>query len=257
MEFSFGPAFDKVEMIPEQFRTLYEEKDGKHQLKSEDATVKGAVAAIVGLNSALQKERKSKVDLSALKDYGSTVEEIAAGFRSKVEDLTAQIAGGDKLKAQVEKIRAELAAGHAKDVEALKARSGALTAQLHGLLVTSAAKSAIAGEKGDIELLLPFVEKRLKATEADGAYAVQVIADDGETPRYSGVTGQPMTIAELVKEMKANAKYGKLFESEAPKGAGPKPGVTANKQLPQSKDDMSPTHKIRAGFAKRQAAGVR
>lgn len=251
MEFTFSPVVEKLDGVPEQFRPLYAEKEGKFALKIEDATVKGAVEAILGLNKALHSERKTKVDLTPLKEYGGSVEEIAAGVRTKLEELAGAAGGAEKMKAQIEKIKADLASGHAKESAAKDARVAALTNQLHTYLIESAAKSAVAAEKGDIELLMPFVRSRVRATEENGVIAVKVVDDAGD-PRYSGVTGQPMSIAELVKEMKANTKYGKLFESEAPKGGGPRPGASASKTIPAGEGrELTSVEKIQRGFAAR------
>lgn len=250
MEFTFSPLVEKLDLVPEQFRPLYGEKEGKFALKSEDPAVKGAVEAILGLNKALGAERKTKVDLTPLKEFGGSVEEIVAGVRTKLEELGAAAGGAEKMKGQIEKIKADLSAGHAKETQSKDARISALSGQLHSLLVDSAAKSAIAAEKGDIDLLMPFVRQRVKAVEENGVIAVQVVDEAGDQ-RYSGVTGTSMSILELVKELKANAKYGKLFESESPRGGGPKPGAAAGKPMRPSDEPLTSIEKIQRGFAKR------
>jgi hypothetical protein len=54
------------------------------------------------------------------------------------------------------------------------------------------------------------------------------VVDKAGDIRYSGVTGAPMSIKELVAEMKGHDRYAKLFASEAASGAGPTRRPTAS-----------------------------
>lgn len=259
MEFNFGENVEVPDLskVPTQFHGLYAEADGKFKLR-DAPEVKGAVEAILGLNKALVASRaeakaaKGKaVDLSALKDFGSTPDEIKAAIDTKLKELTDELTKGDKAKLNLDKIKADLAAAHSNDLKSKDTRITALTSQLYSHLVKSAATSAIAEAKGVPDLLLPFVENQVKVIEEDGKFQVYVVDSQGDR-RYSGVTGQPMTIKELVSEMKGNEKYGRLFESEAPSGQGTPPGQQRRTQTGTSRDQMSPLQKIQAGLNKGQ-----
>jgi hypothetical protein len=209
--------------------------------------------AITGLNRSLkaarQEAKTGKVDLTPLAEYGATPEEIVAGIQTKITAAAEAHKGGDA-KA-LEKLRTEMAAASAAEIKKAQTRSEALQTQLYTLLVENSATAAIVELKGVPDLLLPFIKQQVKPVEADGQFIVQVVGADGEQ-RFSPVTGQPMTIKELVAEMKANEKYGRLFESEQPaRGEGFKPNGA--RQAPvQRKTELSANDKIAQGITKRQ-----
>jgi hypothetical protein len=252
MDFEFTPV-DSIDKVPEQFRGIYKQgDDGKFV---PDDAHKGVIEAITGLNRSLKAARaeakaKTPVDLSPLADFGKTPEEIKAAVESRINELQEQVAKGGDAKVNLEKIKQDLAAAHAKDLERANKRSEALQNQLYGLLVENAATAAVVELKGVPELLLPFIKQQVKVVEEEGQFNVYVVDSSGDR-RYSGVTGQPMTIKELVAEMKANEKYGRLFESEAPAGGGmpPRGGSTPPRQPGRV---LSANEKIAVGLAKGQ-----
>ena len=257
MDFSFSDAkvVESLDKVPEDFRGLYEPgEDGKFVL-SQDEKVKSAVSAVVKLNEALKISRmeakglKGKVtDLSALSQYGSSVEEIVAGVNAKMEELQAAATGSKDAKLNLDKIKQELAAAHSKDLGVKDKRIEALKGQLDKMLIENVAKSAISELKGDTELLMPHLVGHIQSVEEDGEFKVFVVDKDKER-RYSGATGQPMTIKELVSEFKASDKFSKLFASEAPSGGGMNPrGGTKPKGMPQQKTELSATEKIAQGL---------
>jgi hypothetical protein len=254
MDFDFGDAavVETLDKVPEQFRPLYAETpEKKFAIKSADPAIKGAVEAIVGLNRALKAERATKkptVDLSPLKDYGATPEEIKA----KLDEMAAQVTANAKI--DVKKIKDEMATQFKGEIDKREARVLALKSILDGHLIDSALKGAIASEKGDVDLLLPFARGFMKPLEVDGKYTAMVV-DEAGNARYSGITGLPLSPSELVKEMKANPKFGKLFEPDAKSGGGAKPGAASRtQQAPNSTANLSAMDKIRMGLDAMQTA---
>jgi hypothetical protein len=237
MEFDFQdnlsvPSDKFKTVVPADFQGLYVERDGKWALRTDDPTVGSAVTAIAGLNKsnrAMRAERdalKARVpDLSKLAEYGSDPDSILAGIEKKLDEVKAthSTKTGQELERQVAKIREDLGTAHRTELEKHVARINGLTSQLHNLLVTSDAMSALA-EAGavDPELVMPFIHSQVKVSEADGKFDVVVLQKNGD-PRYSGATAKPMTIRELVGEMKADERYGQLFKSDAPRGGGANP----------------------------------
>ena len=247
--------------VPVDFQGLYAEKDGKWSLRTDDPTVGAAVTAITGLNKsnrAMRAERdalKAKVpDLSKLADYGADPDSILQGFQTKIDEVRASHSTktGQELERQVAKIRDDLGAAHRTELEKHVARINGLTAQLHGLLVTSDAMSALA-EAGavDPDLVMPFIHSQVKVSEADGRFEVVVLQKNGD-PRYSGATAKPMTIKELVGEMKADERYGQLFKSDAPRGGGATPPRRAG-GAGASTTPKTSLEKIQAGLEARGA----
>jgi hypothetical protein len=233
MEFDFNEMLsvpkDKFTAVPEDFRPLYAEKDGAYVLRTDDPSVGSAVKAVTGLNRSLKAARaeaqglKGKLpDLSKLSEFGDTPDAILEGFTTRINELqtAAKTKTGEELTRQVTKIKEDLGTAHRSELEKHTKRIEALTGQLHGLLVTSSATAALAqAEVIDAELVLPFIHQQVRVGEENGKFTVSVIDKAGD-PRYSGVTGAPMTIAELVQEMKAAEKYAPLFKSSSHSGGG-------------------------------------
>lgn len=255
MEHDFSQPVKDLTTVPTQFQSLYKEaEDGEgFVLRSDDEGVKGAVEAIVGLNKALRASRAEAkdlkgrtVDLGPLSEYGKTPEEIRTTVQGKISELTEQVKGGKEAKVNIEKIKADLASQHANDVKAKDAKIEALQGQLYKHLVESQAVSALSDKAVNPKLALPHVLPRIKVVEEEGEHRVFVVDSSGDR-RYSGVTGEAMTINELVEEMRKDTEYAPLFKSDTKKGSGPPPN--ASRRPPISPDaKLTPTQKIAAGL---------
>jgi hypothetical protein len=113
----------------------------------------------------------------------------------------------------------------AKHTEEIKARDSMLSstqAQLQAQLIASAGVSAINAAGGSVDLLLPIVERttRMKLGE-DGRYYAEVVDMTG-TPRLSTKSGStsPMSVAELVEELRGDEKFARAFDGTGAKGSG-------------------------------------
>jgi len=250
-DFSKNAKVASLDAVPEQFRLFYKQTDDGFALDLETPVVKTAVEVISGMSKALGAARteaaeakRGRVDLAPLSEFGATPEEIAAAVRDR---LTAA-AGAPK--ADIEKVKADLAKAHASETEKYSARTKALESQLYQLLVENAARAAIAEHKGDADLLMPFVRERVVVREDGGKFSV-VVVDEGKNIRYSGVTGQEMNIKDLVGEMKSQPRYGRLFDSGAPAGGGTPPAAPGGRPAPQGgPDNRTSTQKIADGLRK-------
>lgn len=260
MDFDFVAEIADLTKVPEQFRGFYAEDPqaaGKYRLRGDDPVVKGSVEALIGLNKALRAERgltkdlKGKVvDLSPLGDYGKTVEEISASVKAKIDELQA---GSGKNKADIEQMRKDITAAHAKEIAAKATAVENLTGQLRTLLVDNAIRQALGDKAIDPDLAMPFVQRFVQAVLDDrGQYQVHVVNEEG-AQRHNGATAQPMTIPELVKEMAGTTKYAPLFKSAAPRGSGSSPGAAAGSRPAGDNRRLSPQEKIAAGLAARQS----
>lgn len=247
-----APKVTTIDSVNADLRWMYKPDGDGFLLDAENPNVKSTLSTYNNLLHTLKRSRadtdaarKAKVDLTPLSEYGQTPEEIANSFKAKAEELTQQIKG-----VNVEKIREGVTKEWQPKYETEQRKVKSLAEQLHTVMVTNEAISAIAKEKGDARLLLPFIKEQVKVTEVDGKFIVNVIDATGET-RYTGA--QPTSIAELVKEMKADKQYGKLFESEAPSGAGTRPGAPS-RPVSQPGTKVSSVDKITMGLNKGQAS---
>lgn len=238
--------------VPQEFQPLYEKGEQGYVLRNDYA---GVAKSIDGLNRANRAARleakdakKNRPDLSLLSDYGSTPEEIKQAFDSKMEELQQQV--NSKSKIDIDKIKNDLQQGHAKELEARDKRNQALTNRLYKEMVENKAVAEITEAKGAPKLLMPHIHAHVKVVEENDDFSTYVVDKDGHQ-RYSGVTGQPMTIKELVAEMKADPEFGRCFESEAPSGGGTHPAGPGRRQ-PTGQRPQKPVDKIAAGLAARK-----
>jgi hypothetical protein len=257
-EFSQNTEMESLDSVPENFRVFYKQSDSGegYRLNSDDPATSAAVSTITGLAKSLKAARadadsyrKQRTDLSALSEYGDSPEAIAESFRGKLGDLEKQISEGSQAKVDIERIREDLSKSHSKELEKRDTLVQSLKDQLYSNLVLSEATTAIAAQKGVAELLMPFVRERVRAVEEDGNLRVYVVDNEGNR-RYSGTTGEAMSIQELVSEMKGNAQFGRLFESEAPSGTGTNPAPQRRSVTPAA--EMTSVDKIAAGLRKGQ-----
>lgn len=250
MDFDFSPV-DSVDKVPEQFRSLYSQNpsdDGKFTI---DPNFKPVADALLGFNKSnkqLRQELKTKaVDLSPLAEFGDSPAAIAEAVKAAVESAGAN--KNQDVNKAVEAAKAAMAQANAKELEKHTQRNQALQNQLYGLMVENSATAAVAELKGVPELLMPFIKQQVKVQEEDGQFKVLVVDGQGET-RY-GATGSPMTIKELVAEMKGNERFGRLFESEQQGGGGMPPN--GGRRPPQQQGrELSANEKIAQGLNKGQ-----
>lgn len=248
---------DSFNTIPENLRGIYQPKEGAEGTYHVPEALRPVADAITGLfqaNGNIRKEnkelaKKGQIDLSGLEDFGEDLPTIKENIRAKLEELETAAAAGKEGKLNVDKVRQEMKAAQDKLLAKEAEKQQALRNTVHKYLVTSGASEALAAEGGMVELAMPFVQQQIKVLEEDGEFKAVVVDADGD-PRISGGTGQPMTIRELVREMKGQEKYAPLFKSEAKGGGGALPGKTGAKPAP-ARANASPVDKIKAGLAAR------
>jgi hypothetical protein len=257
-DFETNAVVKDINIVPDQFRPLFAEdpaEKGVFKLRSDDSAVKGAVEAIVGLNKALRAERKIStdlkgraVDLSPLTEFGTSPEEIKSGIQAKIDEFQEQLAKGKDAKLDLEKIKADIKAAHAKDLGTKDGTIKNLTTQLESILIDNALRSAIGDQSVDADLVLPFAKAFMRTSQEDGRFRAVVVDAEG-SQRVNGATAQPMSPAELIADMKRNPKYAPLFKSEVPRGGGTPPGSTGAR-IPPAGTKLSSIDRISAGLRK-------
>jgi hypothetical protein len=250
MDFDFPPVVADIATVPSQFAPLYEKTDNGFKI-SDDPKVKGAVEAIHGYAKAVKAARsdadairKTKIDLTPLKEYGEDPATIATSISERIQKLQDEV--GKAAKADVEALRKDLTGHHLKEKESLLQKQNRLREQLCSVFVENTARSAIADLKGDAALLMPFVKERVRVTDnPDGSIAVQVVDETGNR-RYNSASND-MTIPELVAEMKTSKTFARLFDSEAPRGGGMPPN--GGKATPRNDPStLNPQEKVKKGL---------
>lgn len=240
---------DDQAVVPANAKALYTKSaDGKSFELDKALAEKLDVS---GLTTALDRERKggreSAKQLAAWAKLGKTPEEVQA----RVEELqkAAEGKGGDAEAARkaLERLKADMAEGHKKEMDAKDQELGRMRGSLNRYLVDSQATAAIVAAGGSPALLLPLVRERVKVVEeaVDGVpgYVTKVIGPDGE-PRGNGKGGW-MDIPALVDEMKKHKDFGRAFEAPKNAGSGKQPGGGGG--TPSA--EKSSLEKIQAGLA--------
>ena len=93
-----------------------------------------------------------------------------------------------------------------------------LMGQLEGMMVDSAIISAINEANGNAKLLTPLMKQRVQAVDKDGEIAVKVFDKEGK-PAVNG-KGEPLTINDLIDELKSDDDYAGAFNASGLSGGG-------------------------------------
>lgn len=268
--FDLANAIENLDAVPEDFKYLYVQ--GQDGFKVDPKHVKMA-EAFNGLKTNLKKERDTK---TAANNQAAQERNAAKAWK----ELAKKFGNADtpeKLEAFIVELNKKIEAGEKIDVEALKrdllkAKDDAVAAKdqevqtllgaLEKALVESVAVAELAKEKGAPGLLLPVIKGKTKIIKGeDGGYHVRVVNPDGSIV-HDGNTGNPLSIAQLVGNLKKDADYGRAFDSAKPAGGNQQQQQQRNGGTPtgpaKEGDQRSPHEKMKAGmgayFAK-QAGG--
>lgn len=219
---------DQIDDVEETMRPLYEEKDGKFHLIVEGIEDTSQIKR--NLEAARRSEKAMKHQVEKWEKLGLTEEEILAlkeKAEKDVENKAVEKGEWDKLKTQMNE-------KHAADIkkwelltEAEKENNKKLKGKIERYLVDAKATAAITAAEGEPELLLAIVKRHIKVDEDEnGEYTTSIVNDKGEA-RVNG-KGEPLTIDELLAEMKSSEKLGRAFKASGNSGAGSAPGGGSN-----------------------------
>ena len=211
--------------IDDAIKALYVEKDGKFVLDVEP--VDGfALEDVNGLKTALGKERTTRErlerDVVKFKDLDP---DKAREALAKLEELTSidPAKEADKIaNTKFEAAKAQLLEKHKAELTAHAGKISSLEGLVDQLARKQEAIAAIAEHKGSVDLLLPHVLNITKSEVTDEGVKVKVLQPDGND-RVNG-KGEPMSIRELVAEMRQSDVYGPAFEGSGQSGSGKQPG---------------------------------
>lgn len=223
---------DSLDSINEAVRGEYREGtadeglEGKFVLAVEG--VNGyALENVSGLKSALGKERTAREKLeSDVVKFKDLDPDKARQALTELEELKALDPNkeADKIaNSKFEAAKAQLLEKHRGELEAATGEITNLRSTVENLLIDQVATSALAAEKGSVDLLLPHVKNSTKVKQVDGKFVVEVVDREGNA-RIADSNGNPMTIKDLVAEMKASDTFSRAFEASGQTGSGMNPG---------------------------------
>jgi len=217
---------EKIEDAPETVRSFYKARDdGKFVLSVEESDGY-ALENISGLKSALGKERSTREqlerDVVKFKDIDPDKAREALEKWAEFQAIDPAKEADKIANTKFEAARDQLVKSHEAALKPVTDRNAKLEAAVDGLTRKQQATAAIAAAKGEVGLLLPHVLPQTKVKENDsGEFVVEVVDASGAT-RF-GAKGEPMTVAELVAEMKASETFARAFDGEGHSGSGKQP----------------------------------
>ena len=225
---------ETLEDAPEALREHYTERDGKFVLGVEPAAgfelgeiepLKNALGAERGINEKMRREleRFGSVWDKDRKAWTHAFEpDKAKAALAELEDLRKldPASEADKIaNAKFESAKSQLLEKHSSELQEREGRIGHLSSAVQALLIDQAATAALAEAKGAVDLLLPHVKAHARVKEVDGRFVVEIVGTDGNG-RIADSKGTPMTIADLVAEMRGSEKFGRAFDGEGHSGSG-------------------------------------
>lgn len=234
-------TIDKLDDVDESFQSLYAEKDGKFVLQVD------GLEDTSGLRSALGKERHARSELERKikrwESLGKNEDEISDLIEKFEKDQQTEA----ERKGEWDKLRAQMNEKHAAETKKLQDTIAALRSSLEDHLIDANATSAIAAAKGIPDLLLPIIRKNIKVVEDGGKFSVAVVDGKGDL-RVNG-SGEPMTISEMVMEMRSSEVFGRAFDGTGSSGSGTQPVRLNGGGTPQvqRRSDLK-TEKEKAAF---------
>ena len=218
---------DKLEDVPEALREHY--RPGKAEEGAEGKFILGVESVsgwsledVSGLKSALGKERTTRETLEkTVVKFKDVDPDRALAALAELEELKKidPSREADKIaNTKFEAAKAQLLESHKRELEAVGGQVKTLTGLVDDYARRQAAVAALAEHKGSVELLLPHV-LNVTRSEIDGdKVKIRVLQPDGNE-RVNG-RGDPMTIGELVAEMRQNETFARAFEGDGKGGSG-------------------------------------
>lgn len=244
------------EDVKKEYKAGTKDPNGRFDLSGRFLLDVGAVDGfaledVSGLKSAYSKEHESRKDLEKkVKDFEGIDPAKAREALEKLDKLK-DLPSDEKVKEQIEAIKKQLSEKHTGELKIKEDSIGSLTKQLEKVMIEASAIKAIAENKGSAELLLPHIKNstRIKKNDA-GEYSVEVVDKDGNV-RISPATGStaPMSITELVGEMKGSDTFAPAFEGSNRRGGGTPPGGDKGGA---DLSNMTPAQKMRYARENRQ-----
>lgn len=233
-----------LEEAPEGVRDQYQAgSDGKFVLAVE--AVDGfALEHVTGLKTALGKERTraetAERNLTRFADLDPDTARTALARVLELEAIDPSKEADKMASAKVEAATKSLTTKFTTEIAARDDKLGKLGGLVDNLARRQAAIAAIAEAKGSVDLLLPHVLGATKAEIGDDGVTVKVFKDGIEAVNNQGA---PMSIAELVAEMRGSDTFARAFEGANHSGSGKQ---TDNPPGPKAQADFGGDRKQRA-----------
>lgn len=213
--------------LPEGLRGEYVERDGK--FFADITPVDGyALEDVSGLKSTLGKKqtRLDQLEKEVVK-YKDLDPDKARAALSELEELRKLDPDkeADKIaNTKFEAAKSQLLTKHEKELSDERARAEKYRNKIDELLRDQRATVELAKHKGSIKLLLPHIRNHTRVVEEGDDFKLEVIDASGNI-RIGNSKGEPMSLEDLILEMRNSEEYGRAFEGDGKSGSGKLPGT--------------------------------
>jgi hypothetical protein len=237
----------KVKLTAEEFGKLSDEMKAGYK-QSGDVYLLDAegIDDISALNNALDRLKKEAKDA---RDQAAKFKDVDP---ERYKTLIAEAEQRDKeikeKKGEYDSIVKQMQDNHKKELEAKDTELKGMRSSLDEHLIGEQANAAIAAAKGEPKLLSPHIKGHTRVVQDDSTkkFIVQVIDDSGN-PRVNS-KNQPMTITDLVAEMKADKVFGRAFDAKDGNGGGAPPARKPGDAQQQQTTGNKPVDRIKRGL---------
>lgn len=213
---------EQYDALPVAQQKLCAEKDGKYTFEFETPN------EVSGLR---KNKEQLLMDLAKVKEalkgyegidpakYAELVKAHEDAERAALEGKGQWQVLEQQLKDQATQREKQLLEKHQKEIEERDTSIKSLSDALEAKLVDAEVVSALSKHTKAVKLLEPHVKARVKVFNEDGKFTAKVIDEKGN-PRIGDAQGTPMTIEQLVEEMKASEDYLRAFDANTVGGGG-------------------------------------
>lgn len=234
---------ESLDEIPEIARDEYrQDADGKRFIRE---AVAGPGDDLAELKRALEREKAERRKFARLaEERGSVDPEEYKALKAAQEAREREEA---ERKGHFDKIIAQKDSQYQQELSKREADLKAALLAVERYVLDAEIAQAVSANKGKLKLLAPLVKAQLKAINEGGNYRVSVIDADGDE-RFNPKTNAPMTVAELVAEMKLDPEFGGAFESSGATGGGASGAASTKASADFSK--LAPVDRLAKAFEK-------
>jgi hypothetical protein len=191
-------------------------EEGKTYTQAEvDALIAEQTAGLKANRDELLKE--SKKAREALKNY----EGVDPEEHRRLKDAAAE---AERKKAAAEGDFKSLEAQLVKKMADAEAKFAAEQTRLRGsldkYLIDAEAVRELAAHSDSPALLLPHIRGQMRVIEQDGAFVARIVDAAGNVRIGKGQGSAPMTLGELIEDMKQDRTYAPAFRGTGSSGGG-------------------------------------
>lgn len=142
----------------------------------------------------------------------------------KYRQLESAAAEAERKKAAAEgdfkSLEAQLTKKYEGLIEVERGEKTKLRTSMERNLIDAAAAQELARHSDSPKMLLPHIRGQMKVVEQDGEFYARVVDSNGNVRIGSGQGSSPMTLSELIEEMKGDKEFAPAFRGSGASGSG-------------------------------------